>query len=389
MSFCGFDRIIFWQYIPSPHQIPTLERFAELMLGVEVLLVCEQSMDQSLLDLGWQSVEDSQLTIVVKPDGELVQQLADKNPLTTLHVLNSLYYVDMVKRVYERLLKNGAKFGLLSEGREYLGVKGLLRVLQSRVLDRTVARHCDFVLAMGAVGVSWYTKVGYAQTKVLNYGYTPAIATAECVDSMEKDFVVLFVGRLEARKRVDLLLRAVASLDNRRLTVRIIGGGQEENKLKSLSTKLGLSDQIEWCGVIPNHQLGRELSPADLLILPSRWDGWGAVVNEALLSGTPAVVSDCCGASDLLESADRRLGGVFHSGSVTSLASSIRSQLALGKVSREQREAVRRWALDSISGDALAQYLFDALTFVYGGGQAKGSAAPVVPWKVKSVGKLV
>ena len=43
------------------------------------------------------------------------------------------------------------------------------------------------------------------------------------------------------------------------------------------------------------------MAAADVLVLPSRFDGWGAVVNEALMVGTPVICSDRCGASDVIE----------------------------------------------------------------------------------------
>ena len=42
------------------------------------------------------------------------------------------------------------------------------------------------------------------------------------------------------------------------------------------------------------------IAAADLLALPSRWDGWGLVVNEALAVGVPVIASNACGASDLI-----------------------------------------------------------------------------------------
>ena len=54
-----------------------------------------------------------------------------------------------------------------------------------------------------------------------------------------------------------------------------------------------------------------------MLVLPSRWDGWGMVVNEAFSVGVPVIVSDHCGAADLVRSGVN--GYVFRSGDASDL----------------------------------------------------------------------
>ena len=58
-------------------------------------------------------------------------------------------------------------------------------------------------------------------------------------------------------------------------------------------------------------------------MLPSRFDGWGAVVNEALMVGTPVICSDRCGASDLIENG--RNGYVFEAGNARALRERLHS----------------------------------------------------------------
>ena len=72
------------------------------------------------------------------------------------------------------------------------------------------------------------------------------------------------------------------------------------------------------------------LSAADVLVLPSHWDGWGAVINEALCNGARVVCSDFCGAADLVS--DPRFGRVFREGSLESLTQAMDAMIDLGKV---------------------------------------------------------
>src|SRR5437870_11248743 len=79
------------------------------------------------------------------------------------------------------------------------------------------------------------------------------------------------------------------------------------------------------------------MDSADLLVLPSRYDGWGAVINEALMSGIPAICSDNCGAADLVRSSVQ-LGAVFRAGSAIDLARVLGTWIRRGPLSERRTE---------------------------------------------------
>ena len=118
--------------------------------------------------------------------------------------------------------------------------------------------------------------------------------------------VLIFVGQLIPRKRLDRLLRALAAVRSTDWVFRIIGDGSERRSLEKLALELNLLRRITFTGALDNGAVRNELANADLFVLPSRWDGWGAVVNEALMSGTPVICSSYCGAADLISEWNER-----------------------------------------------------------------------------------
>ena len=78
-----------------------------------------------------------------------------------------------------------------------------------------------------------------------------------------------------------------------------------------------------------NAEAVAEIARHDLFLLPSRFDGWGAVVNEALMCGVPVVCSDNCGAAELLGESWR--GEVFRTGSAAGLKDILQRWIALGR----------------------------------------------------------
>jgi glycosyltransferase involved in cell wall biosynthesis len=132
--------------------------------------------------------------------------------------------------------------------------------------------------------------------------------------------VFLFCGQMIARKGVDQLLSAFARLPRGRLL--LVG---REAELPSLLASLPASvrERIEYAGFRPPEELPRFFAKADVFVLPSRYDGWGVVVNQALGAGLPVVCSDMVGAGyDLVEEGVN--GAKFRAGDETSLHEALR-----------------------------------------------------------------
>lgn len=129
-----------------------------------------------------------------------------------------------------------------------------------------------------------------------------------------------------------------------------------ENEIK----KLKLEGKIHLLGTKPQTEVPLFMQQADVFILPSVYDGWGAVVNEALQAGCYVVCSDAAGASDLMRQ-DERLGKVFHRGDAEQLADSMAWCNTHIQEIRENRDFRKQWADEHISGKAVARYMINCL----------------------------
>jgi glycosyltransferase involved in cell wall biosynthesis len=121
-------------------------------------------------------------------------------------------------------------------------------------------------------------------------------ATPMAIDRKE-EFTYLFVGRLVRQKGVDTLLSAFAKLKNGLLV--ITGDGVDRAALEKQSETLGISRRVRFLGVRDN--VPSLMKEADCFVLPSRWEGMGIVLVEAMAAGCPVVVSDFQAARDIIE----------------------------------------------------------------------------------------
>ena len=110
---------------------------------------------------------------------------------------------------------------------------------------------------------------------------------------------ILYVGRLDALKGVDLLIDAFAILVHRGLDVdlQIVGGGTADEFRRVLGriSKLRLTDRVKLPGALPQSELPAIYSNADCIVAPSFHETFGLAVLEAAACGTPAVAADVDG----------------------------------------------------------------------------------------------
>jgi glycosyltransferase involved in cell wall biosynthesis len=136
--------------------------------------------------------------------------------------------------------------------------------------------------------------------------------------------VLLFVGRLAPGKRVDRLVRAFAEQSNRfpDAVLAVVGDGGERSNLEALAQTSGVAEKVLFVGRKEDTELYAWYRVAALFVLPSSYERFGAVVNEALLSGVPVVCSDRAGAKVLIREGET--GAIVDTADASALSEALR-----------------------------------------------------------------
>ncbi|MBM3949040.1 MAG: glycosyltransferase family 1 protein [SAR202 cluster bacterium] len=113
---------------------------------------------------------------------------------------------------------------------------------------------------------------------------------------IQESQVVLYVGRLEPLKGIDILIQAAAQLDGREDTrVLVVGGNRKGDrlvgKLKAQAEDLGIGQKVTFTGPVAQSELPRYYNAADVFVLPSHYESFGLAALEAMACGVPVVVS--------------------------------------------------------------------------------------------------
>ena len=306
-----------------------------------------------------------------------VERLVESAASDSIHVCESIRGKGSSGHAQAAVGRRGLRQWAVMERVKDQGLLGPLKRLAYRARVIGARGRVEGVLAIGRGVPEWIVARGFPADRVFPFTYF--LGAAKGVTPTDPDsargFRVAFAGRLVELKRVDLLIEAIARLGRPEVELEVIGTGPMEPILRELAARL-LPERVRWLGRMPFDRVPAQLRHADCLVLPSRIDGWGAVVSEALMQGTPAVCSSECGASVAVEASGT--GGVFASGSVDSLAAVLERQAAKGKVAPEERTRLASWA-SCLGAEAGATYLLDILA------HAEGHAPrPAAPWSAST-----
>jgi len=121
-----------------------------------------------------------------------------------------------------------------------------------------------------------------------------------------KDFgIILFVGNIIARKNIDMLLRAFKEIKYRK-SILIIAGFGDFSQYSRLSEKLEVQNRMIFTGKVNNIDLQKLYNICDLFVLPSKLEGFGIVLVEAMVAGKPIVATNVGGIPEVVK--DKRNG---------------------------------------------------------------------------------
>ncbi|HEX2997777.1 MAG TPA: glycosyltransferase family 4 protein [Oculatellaceae cyanobacterium] len=216
------------------------------------------------------------------------------------------------------------------------------------------------ILPLSLIAREQFLQAGFGKNVLFPFGYfVPRTVSDVTKDQNHASTLrLVFIGSLLKRKGLDVAIEAVETLNKRGVSIRldVYGHGSPENFIPSDTTCVWFK------GPLKSDEVQSAIASYDVLILPSRHDGWGVVVNEALLQGTPVIVSDHVGAKCLLETT--QAGIVFKSEDASDLAAKL-EQLCKEPLKLKKLRAKAIQAGAYILPIVGAQYLLDVFKFYF------------------------
>ena len=290
-------KIVFLSNYYTHHQAPFCEAMYE-HLGRDFCFIQTTEMSESRRKLGW---EMNDIPLFVKKNYGDPSKVAEcaalienadviitgsaPNYLITKHINSG----KLVIRYSERLLKKGLELW-----------KWPYRQFKFHKDNPKNAN--IYMLCASAFTSADYSKFGLFKNRCYKWGYFPAAKRYSNIDQViqtKQPNSLLWVARFIDWKHPELPVLVAKKLkeENYSFVMRLIGGGEYEEKIRNMICEFCLEDCVQLLGVMKPEQVREHMEQSQIYLFTSdRNEGWGAVLNESMNSACAVVASDAIGA---------------------------------------------------------------------------------------------
>ena len=237
------------------------------------------------------------------------------NKFDIIHMHNFRTYQNIV--VHKFAKKHKIPYVLQAHGSvpriiEKKGLKYLFDVF----FGYKILRDASKVIAVSNVEVDQYVEIGVPKEKIVvipngidvdSFIDLPKKGTFRKRYGISEKHIILFLGRLHERKGIDFLIKSYAELRKELDDVVLVLAGSDDgykDKAKILINKLDLTNEVKFIGYINGADKIAAYVDADVLVYPAIFEIFGLVPFEAIMCGTPVIVTDDCGCGELVRDAN-------------------------------------------------------------------------------------
>ena len=295
-----------------------------------------------------------------------------------IHIVNGFTSIIM-RKIEKHVRRPGVRLMVFSERPDLMGkaAEKLLRSVYFKMkytrIQRRFSPYVSAFLPLGMLGVKTFGKYGWAREKMFPFMYNPQMQPVESPrgTAVKSPVRFLYVGRfLYKTKGVDVLMKSVEGLSGEWKLDMVGGYGKNAEEVK-----LWIEGQprVAYLGRWSANDVLRNMATYDVVVVPSRYDGWNLLVNEALHAGIGAIASNGAVSDEIVSKSGA--GMVVKAGSVRELRRAM--QRAIDRP--EEVEAWKKKAVafcPKIAVPAVGGYLVNIINYVF----YQEGERPVCPW---------
>lgn len=295
-------KILHVSNIVSPHQLPLAQELRKIVGEDNYVYAAMQLPDKEREKLGWDS-KDSE-SWIISP----AKSIQDRKTFEIyweefdVVICGERLFDEMAERV-----KNGKLCFYMSE-RWWKPPIGRLRMLyppfyrmvsKFKKLSNSPYFH---YLPTGRHASQDIKLISGLNNRLWNWGYFTKSSIYENQRDEDGKLNVMWAGRMLNWKLVSDIIKAISVLSNLNINLKLIGEGPERESLERLASKALINGTYTFTNFLPVEQIPKVMAGNDVYVLSSsEYEGWGAVINEAMSVGCVPVVSRGAGAAAMIE----------------------------------------------------------------------------------------
>lgn len=341
--------------------------------GAPVTHIWETGFSESRKQIGWDAGSFGTAKIEILADrpaaDAFVTEALTADP-EAIHVFGG-FYGKLLSRLDEYISSvDSPRAAVVSERPGAYGpapVRTLKRAyvpLRQRWLRRRYEASVSAYLPLGGRGVEAAVRAGWPVAKVFPFMYCPElapIATERTNLGNGSALRALYVGRFSRyTKGVDTLMEAAELLPQQGWSLDLVGGYGDLADETIAWAHAGTNRRF--LGGWPANEIGNRMQEYDICIIPSRFDGWNVVVNEALHAGLAVITTDQSVSHEMVVASDA--GVVVPADDPIALARAIQQAIDRPNEVLQQKARARKYA-PRFSSSAVGDYLISILDYTF------------------------
>lgn len=352
--------------IPSYYQNDLFKEVSKRVDKFEVIYAHQQDLTRKKQGWNFDLMQNYDTKIICKDlnVSQLIKYVFQNRKST--HIVNGIWAEKSFFFVILLLNLFNANFLLYSEApvptkRRSVFKRLLLNFIIKPISELLIYKAKGF-LAVSIFAENYFKSLRVKPEKIYRFGYFLNVRKFDFVKTNPTIIQLIFVGQLIERKGIFTLLKAIENLakTTQNFHLNILGNGILEEQIKQYIQIYHLENFITLQGVINSENVAQYIQKSDLLILPSIFDGWGIVINEALQSHVPVLISDQCGAKELIK--HEQNGLIFEAQNVESLGKQLLKFLQFSSEEKAKMKSKTIEISKKIEISQVVNYLVDCLT---------------------------
>lgn len=299
--------IIFWFNQPPNVELGAYNYFSKMIKG-NVLYICYDDLPIERKKLNWNNCDYGNAKIkIINHDKKTINNITIDDYLTNeyIHIICGLSG-KIADYICPKLKNNNIKFIVVSERPRIVFNKisdyprSTLLFIKHWIKYIRYNKNVIAFLALGEKGVKQFHKIGWPKSKLYQFMYCGNYDSIKPKTRNNQPNIIkfLYIGRFNYIHGLDILMKTFDSLKNNNWELNLAGGyGEMRDKVLNWSKS---KKNVSYLGTIDANMVRNTMKKYDIVIVPSRMDGWNCQINEAISAGVPVITTDEAVSSELV-----------------------------------------------------------------------------------------
>lgn len=228
-----------------------------------------------------------------------------------------------------------------------------------------ILKHAKKVIGISKMETNQYLAMGVPSEKIIttyngidieNYKDLPPRGLFQSILGLNDAKIVLYLGRIHARKGLDFLIKSFSKLVTDKTDICLLLVGPDDGFqyiLEKQVTTLGIADKVRFCGYLGYPEKIEAYVDADIVVYPAVHEYFGLVPFEALLCETPVIVTKESGCGEIISEAD--VGYLIDYNDFNGLTKAMKKILENSKLAKNKAKNGRIFTLENLNWNRIAE----------------------------------